>query len=466
MRHPRLTPETESSNSTAVGGIALAARLVATLGLARLIDSNLSLLQSHRPYHESDHILTHAYNLFCGGTVIEDIADLQHDEAVLRILGTDRIPDPTTAGDFLRRLEEKDIVALDVAIDEAQKCAWKKCYGKRKQKVALVDLDSHVKHVYGSKKAGSDFTYKGGLGYHPLVITLAGTQEILRLVNRPGNRPSAEDAAKHLLAVAPMLKERFKRVIVRGDSAFANQSLFEACEASGFFFAVVAGQQSNYRKIAEAVEDADWRPFRASGGTKAAPGKSSKKRRRRRDVRRRKAKERGKRDLKLCRQWVAEVAYQPARSKKTYRLVIRRQKIEETNQGELFELWRYRYVLSNLPKSKSATEVTQLTYQRCDQEKIIEQLQNGVAGMRMPTGTLLANHAFLLCARIAHNLKSWLSMLTLPGECIRWEWKRFRKAFVYIAARVIRSGRRTIIRFSDAHRFANVLEQAIVRLQT
>ncbi len=466
MRLPRLMVETESSGSTAVGGLALAARLVSSLGLAKLIDSKLDLLRSHRPYHESDHILTHVYNLFCGGVVIEDIADLQHDKAVRRILGADLIPDPTTAGDFLRRLKKQDIKALDLAIDEAQERAWQKCYRKKKQAVALVDLDSHVKHVYGSKKAGTDFTYKGGVGYHPLVITLAQTQEILRLVNRPGNCSSAEDAGKHLQAVAPMLERRFEQVIVRGDSAFACQSVFDACEDNSFHFAVVAGQQSNYLEIAEAIKSSDWRPFRAHGNASETGSEPKKRRRRRQNVRRRKAKARGKRDLKLCRQWVAEVAYRPARSTKTYRLIVRRQKIEETSQGNLFELWRYRYVLSNLPKSKSAADVTRLTYQRCDQEKIIEQLQNGVAGMRMPTGTLLANHTLLLCARIAHNLKSWLSMLALPKESIRWEWKRFRKAFVYIAARVILSGRRTIIRLSDAHRFASTVEQAIVRLQT
>ena len=107
-----------------------------------------------------------------------------------------------------------------------------------------------------------------------------------------------------------------------------------------------------------------------------------------------------------------------------------------------------------------------LTYRRCDQENVIEQLQNGVAAMRMPTGGFQANWAYLVCARLAHNMKSWLAMLALPREVMRWEWKRFRKAFVYVAARIVRSARQSLLRLADSHRFATTLQRAIVRLQT
>ena len=132
------------------------------------------------------------------------------------------------------------------------------------------------------------------------------------------------------------------------------------------------------------------------------------------------------------KQWIAEIPDRPDHSEHTYRLIIRRQKIEESKQGELFELWRYRFVLTNLPRTTSAVEAMQLTYQRCDQENVIEQLQSGVAAMRMPTGTLLANHALMVCARIAHNMKAWLAALAFPKETMRWEWKSFRRSFVYL----------------------------------
>ncbi len=463
FRLPKLTGSREHSDSTAVGGVALVAGLAKRLGLPALINTKLNLLARRRPYHESDHVMTHVLNLFTGGTAIEDIADLQGDRAVRRILGTPRIPDPTTCGDFLRRFKQRDIRALDEAIDQAQSKAWKAIHGRKKQKLALIDLDSHVKHIYGLKKGGADFTYKGGYGFHPLVISLAGTQEILRIANRSGNQASAADAETHLASVAPLLKERFNRVIVRGDSAFSKQALFDECQANRFYFAMVSASHVNFEGLAESVPETAWEPFQDK--PRATPKQKKAKRKRRKNLRRKKARARGKHDLHLCRQWIAEIAYKPARSKHTYRLVIRRQKIEESDQGELFVTWRYRYAISNLPRSYSAESLTNLTYQRCDQENIIEQLQNGIAGMRMPTGDFLANSAYLNCARLAQNMKSWLAQLVLPRESVRWEWKRFRKAFVYVTARVTLSGRRTLIRLSDATRFSADLSIALARLQ-
>jgi hypothetical protein len=33
---------------------------------------------------------------------------------------------------------------------------------------------------------------------------------------------------------------------------------------------------------------------------------------------------------------------------------------------------------------------------------------------------------------------------------VRWEWQRFRQAFVYVAAQVIRHSRQIVLRFSAA----------------
>jgi hypothetical protein len=57
----------------------------------------------HLPYHESDHVLNLTYNLLAGGQRLEDIELRRQDEVFLNGLGAERIPDPTTAGDFTRR---------------------------------------------------------------------------------------------------------------------------------------------------------------------------------------------------------------------------------------------------------------------------------------------------------------------------------------------------------------------------
>jgi hypothetical protein len=93
-------------------------------GLVEAIDRRLHLLKIHRPYHESDHVLNLAYNAMCDGVRLEDIELRRNDEVFLDALGTQRIPDPTTAGDFCRRFAETDIRALMAAIDDARLKVW------------------------------------------------------------------------------------------------------------------------------------------------------------------------------------------------------------------------------------------------------------------------------------------------------------------------------------------------------
>ena len=460
IRLPRINSEVESSDTTALGGLSLAARLLSSLKAQEILGDHLSLLSSPKRYRDSDHVVAQVLNLFAGGSCLEDLARLQCSAPVRHMLGAGCIPDPTTSGDFLRRFDDVQLAALDRAGDELQRRVWKLARGKKKQKLGIVDLDSHVHPVFGDKKEGADFSYKRCFGYHPLVASLSCTGEVLRAINRSGNVPSAEGAADCLRDIFPLLGERFQSVLVRGDSAFCQQPIYDACEEAGHFFAMVSPAHVNLKKLAEDVRIRSWKPFLAEEQERDRDKKP--RRKKKQNFRRRTARKRGKRDLKLIRQWVAEVDYKPARSSTTYRLIIRKQRIETSGgQGVLFNEYRYRYVLTNLPKTRSAENVVRLTYARCDQEKVIEQLKNGVSAFRMPLGQMNANSAFLKIGALAHNLKAWLCQIALPVECARWEWKRFRYAFVYAAARVIRHARTITLRFTGGDRFTERIVQAL-----
>ena len=53
---------------------------------------------------------------------------------------------------------------------------------------ATVDLDGTLTPTTGQCKQGMDISYNGVWGYHPLIVSLANTGEILSIVNRSGNR--------------------------------------------------------------------------------------------------------------------------------------------------------------------------------------------------------------------------------------------------------------------------------------
>jgi hypothetical protein len=96
----------------------------ATLGSGGGIDQNLELLKVHLPYHESDHVLNMAYNVLVGGERLEDIELRRQDESFLNGLGAQRIPDPTTAGDFTRRFDVQAITQLQECINRTRQRVW------------------------------------------------------------------------------------------------------------------------------------------------------------------------------------------------------------------------------------------------------------------------------------------------------------------------------------------------------
>lgn len=97
----------EKGQAIACGGIGAIHQMVIRSGLVRKIDENLELLKTHVPYHESDHILNITYNVLSGNVRLEDIELHRQDSGYLDALGAQRIPDPTTAGDFTRRFDRE-----------------------------------------------------------------------------------------------------------------------------------------------------------------------------------------------------------------------------------------------------------------------------------------------------------------------------------------------------------------------
>jgi hypothetical protein len=132
------------------GGIGAMHLMVQRLGLVEDIDKHLQLLKVHLPYHESDHVLNLTYNLLAGGQRMEDIELRRQDEVFLNGLGAERIPDPTTAGDFTRRFRVEDIVTL-------QEC----CNRRDSSRKLLSMWTGRLPKPMASAKKGWTFPTKG-----------------------------------------------------------------------------------------------------------------------------------------------------------------------------------------------------------------------------------------------------------------------------------------------------------------
>src|SRR5439155_21624412 len=91
---------------------------------ADALNDRVHLLKRHVPYFESDHLLNLVFNILAGGKTLNDLELLRNNETYLDTLGAQRIPDPTTAGDFLRRFEAHDIDTLMDVLKEKRRLIW------------------------------------------------------------------------------------------------------------------------------------------------------------------------------------------------------------------------------------------------------------------------------------------------------------------------------------------------------
>jgi hypothetical protein len=428
------------------GGIGAFHVLARNTGLIQAIDTRLHLLKRHLPYHESDHVLNMAYNTLTGGTCLDDIELRRNDETYMDALGAQRIPDPTTAGDFTRRFSQGDVMALLEAVNGIRPKVWKKRLSRAERREAVLDVDGTVAPTTGDCKEGMGLTYNGVWGYHPLVISLANTLEPVYLVNRPGNRPSHEGAVQWIDRAVILVRQSFERVCLRGDTDFSLTANFDRWTADGVRFTFGVDAMPNLVKIAEGLEASRWRALRRP--EKRIP--STQRRMRPVNVKEQIVVEKEYKNIKLHSEHVAEFAYQPTKCSRPYRMIVLRKNLSvEKGEHRLWDELRYFFYITNI-EEMSAAEVVLFSNDRCNQENLIEQLKNGLNALRMPVGDLVSNWAYMVMASLAWTLKAWFALLVRYGthreELLRMEFRRFLNGIVRIPGQIIRTGRRIVYR--------------------
>jgi hypothetical protein len=444
----------QRSRGVVYGGVALLHRLADNVGLVQAINGKVNLLKLWLPYSEADHVLNFAFNGLCEGTCLEDIELRRNDEAFLDALGAETIPDPTTAGDFCRRFTKTSVRRLMDAINEARLNVWSR-QNEEFFEEAVLDADGSLVITGGECKGGMDISYKGTWGYHPLIVSLANTGEPLSIVNRSGNRPSEEGAAAELdRAMALCLQAGFRKVRLRGDTAFSQTEHLDRWDYAGVRFQFGYDAYPNLKEIAEKLPESAWQKLQRPTKYDVKTGR----RRKPQNVKRRVIRQREFLHLELKSEEVAAFDYRPTACKKTYRMVVVKKNISrEKGEAVLFDEVRYLFYITN-DRDASAAEIVFGCNDRCDQENLIAQLAGGVRALAAPVDHLVSNWAYMVMTSLAWTLKAWAALLLPTGgrwsekhqrvrrRVLRMEFKTFVNTFVKLPCQVVEQGRRTLLR--------------------
>ena len=266
--------------------------------------------------------------------------------------------------------------------------------------------------------------YTGIRALNPLMGFIRETGDWLHGRLRAGNVHTADGAVSFIGECVHKVKDLAERIDVAMDSGFYDKSVVAECERLGVGFTITADQTAPLMRAIGAVPEEAWAPL---------PGKPE--------------------------VWVSETLYRPTRWPRAYRMLLRRERLPESEQPTLLEAFRYRYHAIVTNREEAATELVPEHLQRATAENFIRETKYGLSLDRFPCGEFHANWAYLTIGMLAYNLVSWIKRLALPGLHKKKLLKRLRYRFFNVAARVVHHGRYRILKFARGlHRLTEIRE--------
>ncbi|HKA04266.1 MAG TPA: IS1380 family transposase [Acidimicrobiales bacterium] len=356
-------------------GLIVPATLMVRLGLEALINQTVRLVDRVGGAWPGRKVLTLIATILVGGSHI-DHADRLRAGATQAVLPF-RVMAPSTLGTFLRAFTFGHVRQLDAVIAETIRRAWSAGAGPH-DKEMTIDVDSTVCEVHGKAKQGAAYGYTKVLGYHPLLATRADTGEILHARLRKG---SSQRGAKRFVEE---LIARVRRagvsgaLMLRADSGFWSYALIDTLNRLEVHWSITVTINAQIRAAIDGIDEQAWTPIAYPDGGEAQ---------------------------------VAETVYVTGsgRRRRQLRLVVRRTRLTDPAQAQLWPDWRHHAFVTNVALDTVA--VDEFHRDHATVELAIRDLKEGAGLEHCPSGRFFANAAWLACAVLAHDLIRWTAHL-------------------------------------------------------
>lgn len=437
----RVDVRADDENGVSDAGLLVAATLGQRLGLPELLRERLSVPGSAGA-HPDQKALTVIHSLLAGGDCIDDV-DALRAGSTGTVLGH-RVAAPSTVGTFLRAFGFNHARQLDAVARELLARSVMAGAHPGIAESVTVDIDSTLCQTYGLGKDGArEVMRTGHRGYHPLLAVIAGTGDVAHARLRRGRSNDATAAPVFIKETISRLRQAGAagEIVLRADSGFYLHDVIAACRANDVRFSITARMMSGMRSLVEAIPEQAWTPI----------------------------------DYFLPGAGVAEITWTPfiqnhgkprRRDQQPVRLIVRRTLPTETlarhrGQDPLFPVYDFHPIITDRPGQMLELEADHRRH--AEVELTIRDLKHDMGLSHFPTKSFGGNAAWLILNTIAHNLTRWTTRLGLGlGHVMT---KKIRRRIYNVAGRLVRTGRRLILRLPRRWPWAAQIAAALDRLR-
>jgi Transposase DDE domain group 1 len=417
------------ANMSPFGGIFAAGCFAQQFGLEKLLADRITT-ERKTAVSTSQYLLSVMYLLYIGYERFAHVQYVKDDPIFQRILDMERLPVQSSFWRFFNKsLDQRNEDQLRKVIFEIQRRVWEA--GNVRLRRIHIDTDTTVETVYGDQEnscVGYNPGHRGKKSYQPVISTIAETGEFICGRQRSGDTISGEEIAEQLDQVFTHLPPKVEYVTSRMDSGFYCKEAIEKHEQYRIHYTIAV---KKHAPIQQEIVTVRWKKCKISDG-------------------------------------IAEFWYQPGGWKKPHRFVVARYKKQNADeQTEMFEDIAYKYRVFVTDLCRKPHKVVTEYDGRANIESLIEESKNQIAMAKIPGKSFATNAIFMQVVLLAFNLNKWLQLIgRIEGERFQWEEiKTSRFKHLYIASRIVETGRKTIIRFASDYPYKEYFNRLIQRLR-
>jgi hypothetical protein len=417
-------------------GTALVAQVADKVGLTKALSLRLAAIKLRRRGHDPGRVIRDlAVMLAGGGECVSDLGAIREQDALFGAVASD-----STAFRMVDRIASTPglLDALRVAHVRARARFWE-LDGVPERLTLDVDATLITAHSEKEQAAGN---YKGGYGFHPLVVYLDETRESLGGLLRAGNAGS-NTAADHAAVLDRALEQipaehiETLEILVRADTAGATHGLLDYCRDANMRFSVGYELTEPVRTAILQIPEDAWIAALDQDGSARKNGE------------------------------VAEITdmVDLAAWPQGSRLIVRRERPHPGAQLSFTDHDGYRFQAILTDQTDSDIAVLECRHRQHAhvEDRIRDDKDTGLA--KFPFKEFKLNEVWLEIVMLAHDLIIWTQALVLDGELAKAEPKRIRYRLLHVAGRLAFHGRRAKLHLQDSWPWAPELVAAFEKLK-